>query len=95
MPTLQQDVNTVAVDAQAAAPLVGAILDASGNPVAGSIATLMPVAITFLQGAQAFAAAGGMDLAQLQALQTQVCAKLLSTHDKWMAMNAAQAHPVA
>lgn len=94
MPTLQQDINTASTDAQAAAPLVGAILDASGNPVAGSIAALMPAAITFLQGAQAFAAAGGMNQQELQVLQAQTCAKLLTTHHQWMAMNAAQ-KPVA
>jgi len=77
--------NTVINTTEEVLPIVAA---ASGNPDVQSAAALAPIAIQFLQSAQAIQAAGLMTEEQLAANFASVGQSIQATHQAWLNLNA-------
>lgn len=71
---------------EAAAPVI-----AAGSPQVAAVVALAPVAIQLLQSATQLQQAGVLPPEQLAALFASIGQGIQSTHDKWAAMNAADA----
>jgi hypothetical protein len=80
-------------DAQiiANAALQTAAVVAATDPKAATIVALAPVALNFLQAATQLQQAGLMTPEQLASLFASIGSGIKSTHDRWAALNAADA----
>lgn len=88
-PTNQQSAGSIIGQTalQTAEALIPAMLLA--NPAAAKAAEVVPLAIQLLQTASQLQQAGAMTEEQLAALFSQIGQGIQSTHQKWVAMNAA------
>jgi len=82
--------DTIKQTVEALAPAIIAAGVAS-NPNAAAIASLAPVALQFLQSATALQQAGALSPEQLAYMFSSMGQGIQSTHDKWAAMDAADA----
>jgi hypothetical protein len=79
--------------AEALAPVILAAAGTALSPQTAAIVALAPIALSFLQSATQLEQAGAMTPAQLASLFLSIGQGVQSTHDKWVAMNAADAAP--
>jgi len=80
--------STVLQTAEALAPVILAAGSAA-NPQVAAVVALAPIALAFLQSATQLEQAGAMTPAQLASLFLSVGQGVQSTHEKWLALNAA------
>jgi hypothetical protein len=86
--------DTVKQTVEALAPTILAAGIAS-NPNTAAIASLAPVALQFLQSATALQQAGALSPEQLAYMFSSMGQGIQTTHDKWAAMDVADAAALA
>lgn len=82
----EDNIQAAVAVATALAPIIGA-----SSPQGAAIVALAPIALTFLDAAIKLQAAGVMNSQQLASLFASVGTGIQSTHNQWIAMDAADA----